>query len=244
MIVINNSNIDEVLFDYFEGNLSSEEKNNVHSFLVANPQFQDEYDAWATTIIPAQNIAYPKERNLLRKSPLLAMKWWFLNSALLAIAGIGILQFNTTEAETNYVPRMAVNELTIFDPTPIENISNYKEHKKITSAKQKKKDTTQQQNPTPLVKTQNLLASQEAPITNQAIGLIASITPELTIAENKLALMGKVKRSNNSVTKRRKGLRQLIRNIKAWENAIRIKQMNEAKKVTQKTKMIPMNEGF
>ena len=43
---ISSENIDEILFDYFEGNLSASEKNSVKLFLDENPEYLEDFRIW------------------------------------------------------------------------------------------------------------------------------------------------------------------------------------------------------
>lgn len=59
---ISHTTIDQRLFDYFEGNLSKEEKGAVLNFIHQNPQYEREFALWAKTYVCLDNT--PKEYGL------------------------------------------------------------------------------------------------------------------------------------------------------------------------------------
>jgi type IX secretion system PorP/SprF family membrane protein len=63
--MINKSNIEEKLFDYFEGVMTSSEKNEVDQFIDSNPEFKTDFDAWEKSFLPQENFTYDRVNELL-----------------------------------------------------------------------------------------------------------------------------------------------------------------------------------
>jgi hypothetical protein len=57
----NESNIDEWLFHYFEGDLSPEEESLIEEFLLEHPQFDAQFEAWGASRIQQESFVYPKQ---------------------------------------------------------------------------------------------------------------------------------------------------------------------------------------
>lgn len=68
MSTINEHNLDELLFDYLEGNLNQDQAAELSDFLVQNPQYAVELEAWKGTIVeaPAKAPAYAGASALMR----------------------------------------------------------------------------------------------------------------------------------------------------------------------------------
>lgn len=63
--MINKSNIEEQLFNYFEGALTSSEKAKVEQFVDANPEFKTDFDAWEKSYLPQEEFTYDRVDELL-----------------------------------------------------------------------------------------------------------------------------------------------------------------------------------
>ncbi|WMJ72358.1 hypothetical protein RCC89_04165 [Cytophagaceae bacterium ABcell3] len=69
MKVINKKNLDEWLFEYFEGNLSAKGQDTLHQFMEANPECLEEFDLWKETFISEPTPAnLPVEKLLKRET--------------------------------------------------------------------------------------------------------------------------------------------------------------------------------
>lgn len=68
MSTINEHNLDELLFDYLEGNLNPEQAAELSDFLSQNPQYAAELNAWQGTYVeaPAKAAPYSGATSLLR----------------------------------------------------------------------------------------------------------------------------------------------------------------------------------
>lgn len=67
MTELNSSNIDQWLFDYFEGNLSPLQEQNVEMFLFAHPDYEVDMDAWSNASASSSVDYYPGAEKLKRK---------------------------------------------------------------------------------------------------------------------------------------------------------------------------------
>lgn len=86
---INKSNIDEVLFDYFEGNLSLHDKMQVDKFISENPSFQQDFKAWESSFVEDDHLQFKNVDALLAnedsgKSPW--FKWGFSSLLLILLS--------------------------------------------------------------------------------------------------------------------------------------------------------------
>jgi type IX secretion system PorP/SprF family membrane protein len=84
---ISKSNIDEVLFDYFEGNLSVQDKLQVEKFIGENPSFQKDFDAWESSFVQDENLQFKNVDALLVNEESGKTLWfkWGLSSILLIL---------------------------------------------------------------------------------------------------------------------------------------------------------------
>lgn len=78
-------NMDELLFDYFEGNLSEEQMTEVNSMVSANPELAAEFEAWKNAFVPQEKEDYPLAHTLLAGSGAAWMRW----TTLLLLIGLG-----------------------------------------------------------------------------------------------------------------------------------------------------------
>jgi hypothetical protein len=62
----NESNLDEWLFHYFEGDLSSEQESQLEEFLLDNPKFDSLFEAWGASRIQQESFSYPYKQALLK----------------------------------------------------------------------------------------------------------------------------------------------------------------------------------
>lgn len=97
MSTIDYKNMDEWLFNYFEGNLSAPETDLLKAFLNKNPSLKADYDAWKKSYVHEPAMEYPNTDSLLKPQPAPAanrIKW---SIALLLLAGL--LVFYTTSSD-------------------------------------------------------------------------------------------------------------------------------------------------
>jgi len=84
---INKSNIDEVLFDYFEGNLSVQDKLQVEKFIAENPSFQKDFNAWESSFVQDEHLQFKNVDALLANEDNGKAPWfkWGLSSLILVL---------------------------------------------------------------------------------------------------------------------------------------------------------------
>ena len=90
--MINQRNIEEHLFDYFEGNLSADEMQKVEAFIKENPEYQADFDAWEGAKVPQESFVYERMEELLKPEGgdgrALFGRW--KTSLLLLMVGVGM----------------------------------------------------------------------------------------------------------------------------------------------------------
>jgi hypothetical protein len=104
MKIIDNKNLDEWLFDYFEGNLKAEEKKSLKSFLHKNPALKADYEAWKMSYVHEPEIAYPHLSRLLQKQT--GGKWIKGGLGIVLLAGLVLLYlfFRKSESKQEIEP--------------------------------------------------------------------------------------------------------------------------------------------
>lgn len=90
MRAINQSNIDEWLFDYFEGNLAKSEQELLVSFLNKNPALKADYESWKGSYLKEPEMIYPKANTLLKESN---GGWWKKAAIISTLMLIGFSAF-------------------------------------------------------------------------------------------------------------------------------------------------------
>ncbi len=89
MRLIDENNINDWLFDHFEGNLSGEETNQLMGFLEGNPKFQADFNAWGGSYVQEPEMLFPGMEDLLAdEKGAAAPRSWFKWGI-----GIGVLLF-------------------------------------------------------------------------------------------------------------------------------------------------------
>ena len=98
-MIINNSNIEELMFDYFEGNLSPTEMSSLESFVANNLEFKGDFDAWKGSFVAEEEKDYPIAADLLAGSGAIWQRW-ALGVLLLigfgSLAYVGISNYNSS----------------------------------------------------------------------------------------------------------------------------------------------------
>lgn len=75
-------NFDRWMFDYMEGNLSSKEAEAFEQFLVQNPAFEVDAEAWENAVLPQEPVFYPHQHQLERKRKVAGWYAWSAAAAL------------------------------------------------------------------------------------------------------------------------------------------------------------------
>lgn len=87
---ISENNLDEILFEYFEGNLSAEDMASVEGFVKEHPHFQADFDAWKASYYDAEEVDYPLAGDLLAGSKGAIWMRWAVGGLIVLLAGGGI----------------------------------------------------------------------------------------------------------------------------------------------------------
>jgi hypothetical protein len=75
MKAINKNNWDELLFDYFEGNLNADEKRKVERFTEENLSFKEEFDLWKNSFVTEPLAEINEVEKLLLKINTPTLSW-------------------------------------------------------------------------------------------------------------------------------------------------------------------------
>ena len=113
--MVNKSNIEEKLFDYFEGSLSAAEKLEVDTFVQENPTYQADFQAWSKAQLPEEAFTYEHADELLvpvgSGKPMLFGRW--KNALLLLAVSMGLsagLYYQMDSEQSDQ--RLATNQKT------------------------------------------------------------------------------------------------------------------------------------
>lgn len=85
-------NFDRWMFDYQEGNLSGSEMEAFENFLVQNPEFEVEADAWSQAFVPNEEFVYPNAQ-ALQKDRRAVAGWYGWATAAVAVLLVGSVYF-------------------------------------------------------------------------------------------------------------------------------------------------------
>jgi type IX secretion system PorP/SprF family membrane protein len=136
-------NFDRWMFDYKEGNLSAAEMDAFEKFLVQNPDFEVEADAWSNAFIPNETFTYPNA-DALQKDNRFAAGWlgWsaaaavvllligstFLLNTNTSITEVNISQFSEVNTNANSNTQNSSSNQLIADSKDAMDINNYNYH--------------------------------------------------------------------------------------------------------------------
>jgi type IX secretion system PorP/SprF family membrane protein len=90
--MISKNNIEEKLFDYFEGELASSERIELEQFIDANPEFKTDFDAWEKSFVPQEDFTYDRVNELLvdEKTGKIAFLGRWKAGLLMLLVGTGL----------------------------------------------------------------------------------------------------------------------------------------------------------
>ncbi len=95
-------NFDRWMFDYKEGNLSGSEMESFENFLIQNPDYEVEADAWSQAFVENEDIPYPNQAALEKDRKVVPIYMWSTAALLLLLIGVGsVLVMNTGSTEIN-----------------------------------------------------------------------------------------------------------------------------------------------
>lgn len=98
-------NFDRWMFDYMEGNLSSKEAEDFEQFLVQNPGFEVDAEAWGNTVLPQEEVIYPYQQQLERKRKVGG--WYAWSAAAVLVVSLlsgGYFLLNRPSDELTNIP--------------------------------------------------------------------------------------------------------------------------------------------
>lgn len=235
MRTIDIKNLDEWLFDYFEGNLDISEKNNLIQFLHKNPAFKSDYEAWKNSYIKEPEIVFPGMNNLLQ--PEKSTKKWMKRGLgiitfiiLFSVAWI-YYQHSKSPAGTEYKNTKKTGETTnqIADSIS-QNISADKKSINISSLSKKEK-TNETDSSNLGFTNMNSIEHEKKLLSDDSIKNTSTIIPtnnHIVLENNIIHLDTMEEIKNNSI----------INNLKQKENEKKIiaKPDEDSTKSKQKTK--------
>ena len=85
--MIDKNNMDQVFFDYFEGNLSGQERSAVDQFVSTNPSYLKDFQAWGNSYVQDDHLQFKNVDSLLAKEETAPATWlkWSASSLILIL---------------------------------------------------------------------------------------------------------------------------------------------------------------
>jgi hypothetical protein len=121
MTELNSFNIDQWLFDYFEGNLSPLQEQKVEMFIFEHPDYEVDMDTWSNASVASSVDYYPGAEKLKRKRA--GFIFWMRSSAALLLLLIFVgAYFLIQQTNRNVEQQYATNENNLFLQT-INNLA-------------------------------------------------------------------------------------------------------------------------
>lgn len=117
--MIGRENIEEKMFEYFEGLLSGSEAQELEHFVKENPEFQADFDAWKNTVVADPNLQYEYAGDLVvdeKSSPKGWLKWSAGSALMLLVAltSFGLVQnFKTKNNEISDFSNEEVKDIEV-----------------------------------------------------------------------------------------------------------------------------------
>lgn len=124
-------NIDKWLFEYTEGNLSSQQVDQLKQFLLQNPEFEMDLDAWESAKVEASPVILPNINSYIKKP----VAWMFPTMIVTTLGlsvGVGWVALNNIKSsahvesvartnEINYVKKLRDNQTIKYTNTTNTN---------------------------------------------------------------------------------------------------------------------------
>ncbi len=93
--MIGKENIEEKIFEYFEGELTSSESKELENFIQSNPEYQADFDAWKQSSVPNEPMEYKFADELLVNEKSSPKGWftWASGGAMLFLVSLASVTF-------------------------------------------------------------------------------------------------------------------------------------------------------
>ncbi|MCB0479251.1 MAG: PorP/SprF family type IX secretion system membrane protein [Crocinitomicaceae bacterium] len=122
MTNIDKNNIEKWLFDYHEGNLNQEETEALEKFILLNPEYEAEMDAWSMAFVENEEFEYHNTDSLYQKKRRIGWIGWSSAAAVL-LSGI-VLSFLFLNQNSNATVSQNSTEMNSDSPaTLVESAS-------------------------------------------------------------------------------------------------------------------------
>ena len=134
--MIGRENIEEKIFQYFEGELSSNESLELESFIKNNPEYQIDFDAWKNSVVPNDQMKYKFVDELLvneRISPKFWFKWASGGSLFLGLVVASVFLMNKFDEGEDKLTGLETGKNTLI----IKNKSSFAETNTSFALKEK-----------------------------------------------------------------------------------------------------------
>ncbi|MEX1001307.1 MAG: PorP/SprF family type IX secretion system membrane protein [Crocinitomicaceae bacterium] len=95
-------NFDRWMFDYKEGNLFGSEKAAFENFLIQNPDYEIEVDAWNHAFIENEAAEYPQANSLIKDRKVGAAWYWSAAAAVVLLIGGAALFMNDVNSNVGH----------------------------------------------------------------------------------------------------------------------------------------------
>ena len=112
-------NIDRWMFDYTEGNLSSEQETLLENYILNNPDLEVDLDAWQMASVSSQELVYSEKDKAYKKRRLLH----YFIGAFSALLVISMLLWNYNQIQSNHQHQIAQSSSTTNKATKSVSIN-------------------------------------------------------------------------------------------------------------------------
>ena len=114
--MIGKANIEEKIFEYFEGDLSPKEASDLEMFIQDNPEYKEDFDAWRNSTVVAAPMTYEFSDELLVEESTSPKGWfkWASGGAflfLISFASVGLINNYSDSNEKITVLKGSIEEL-------------------------------------------------------------------------------------------------------------------------------------
>ena len=142
--MIGKDNIEEKIFEYFEGDLSPTEAKDLENFIQANQEYQEDFDAWKNSNVESESFQFKNMNDLLANEKNSRLGWFKWGSSgafilLLSFVSFGIYQkINSANvSKVSSVLKNHENEVLSTKVNKVNPINNVE----VTTAKEIESNT-------------------------------------------------------------------------------------------------------